>query len=141
IVAAAQLAQASDEARPPTMAPRTFETLRDQAAMQVAARANGHAWEGRESEPARGFELLPPPSDGDLFFDIEGDPFWEARGGLEYLWGVSDANDYRAFWAHDRASEKLALESLVDFVRARLEQDPHLHVYHYASYEPSALKR
>ena len=28
-------------------------------------------------EPARGFELLPPPSDGDLFFDIEGDPFWE----------------------------------------------------------------
>jgi uncharacterized protein len=92
-------------------------------------------------EPARGFALLPPPSPGDLFFDIEGDPFWEARGGLEYLWGVSDAEGYRAFWAHDRESEQRALEDFVDFVRKRLARDPGLHVYHYASYEPSALKR
>ena len=37
-------ARAGDDARPPTMAPRTFETLRDQAAMQVAARTDGHTW-------------------------------------------------------------------------------------------------
>ena len=59
------------------MAPRTFETLRDQAAMQVAARSERARWKVLAPEPARGFELLPPPSGGDLFFDIEGDPFWE----------------------------------------------------------------
>ena len=31
----------------------------------------------------RGFYKLPPPTKGDLFFDIEGFPFVE--GGLEYL--------------------------------------------------------
>jgi uncharacterized protein len=77
IATVAQFAAAPDEARPPTMAPRTFETLRDQAAMQVAARTNGPTWKVLPPEPARGFELLPPPSEGDLFFDIEGDPFWD----------------------------------------------------------------
>jgi len=38
-----ELAHAADEARPPTMAPRTYDSLREQAAMQVAARADGHA--------------------------------------------------------------------------------------------------
>src|SRR5436190_1931796 len=137
-----ELAEARGDERPPKMPVSTFEALREQAALQLQHRRSGeHDLRLLPPEPGRGFALLPPPSAGDLFFNIEGDPFWEARGGLEYLWGVADANDYRAFWAHDRASEKLALESLVDFVRARLEQDPNLHVYHYASYEPSALKR
>jgi len=69
------LAHAPDTARPSTMAPRTFETLRDQAAMQVAAPTDGHTWKVLAPEPSRGFELLPEPSAGDLFFDIEGDPF------------------------------------------------------------------
>jgi predicted RecB family nuclease len=90
IATVAQFACASDDARPPTMAPSTFETLRDQAAMQVAARANDHTWKVLQPEPARGFELLPSPSVGDLFFDIEGDPFWEPGRGLEYLWGIVD---------------------------------------------------
>ncbi len=65
--------------------------------MQVAARANGHAWKVLAPEPTRGFELLPPPSGGDLFFDIEGDPFWEPGRGLEYLWGIVDtAEDVQA---------------------------------------------
>ena len=38
-------------------------------------------------EEGRGFALLPQPSEGDLFFDIEGDPFFE--DGLEYLLGVT----------------------------------------------------
>ena len=36
---------------------------------------------------ARGLNALPEPSAGDLFFDIEGDPF-VGTGGLEYLLGV-----------------------------------------------------
>ncbi len=137
-----ELAEASEDDRPPGMAAAIFDALREQAELQLHhARTGEHVHRLLPPEPARGLALLPPPSPGDLFFDIEGDPFWEARGGLEYLWGVSDADAYRAFWAHDRASEQRALEDFVDFVYQRLERDPGLHVYHYASYETSALKR
>jgi len=137
-----ELAEARVDDRPPGMAAATFDALRDQAGLQLHHRRTGeHIHRLLPPEPARGFALLPPPSPGDLFFDIEGDPFWEARGELEYLWGVSDADGYRAFWAHDRASEQAALEDFVDFVYERLVLDPGLHVYHYASYETSALKR
>jgi predicted RecB family nuclease len=137
-----ELAEARDDHRPPGIAAATFDALREQAQLQLHhARTGKHVHCLVPREPARGFALLPPPSPGDLFFDIEGDPFWEVRGGLEYLWGVSDADGYRAFWAHDRDSERRALEEFVDFVRERLARDPGLHVYHYASYEPSALKR
>jgi predicted RecB family nuclease len=142
IATVGEFALAPDDARPPTMAPRTFETLRDQAAMQVAARANGHAWKVLLPEPARGFELLPPPSDGDLFFDIEGDPFWEPGRGLEYLWGIVDtAGTFRPFWAHDRAQERRAVEGVIDLIRERRAADPAMRVYHYATYEVTALKR
>ena len=76
-------------------------------------------------EPARGFELLPPPSAGDLFFDIEGDPFWEPGRGLEYLWGFVDtARAFTPFWAHDRAQERRAVEGVIDLIRERRAADP-----------------
>jgi uncharacterized protein len=142
ITTTAALAAAPDEARPPSMPPRTFETLRDQAAMQVAARGDGPAWKVLPSEPARGFELLPPPSAGDLFFDIEGDPFWEPGRGLEYLWGIVEAaGAFTPFWAHDRAQERRALEGVIDLIREHRAADPAMHVYHYAAYEITALRR
>ena len=89
-----------------------------------------------------GFALLPDPSPGDLFFDIEGNPFWDEQGSLEYLWGVTDADDsFEPLWAHDHAGERAALEALVDRVYARLLEHPDVHVYHYASYEVTALRR
>ena len=142
IATVAQFAHAPDDARPPTMAPRTFETLRDQAAMQVAARASGHTWKVLTPEPSRGFELLPDPSARDLFFDVEGDPFWEPGRGLEYLWGIVDpAGTFRPFWAHDRAQERRAIEGVIDLIREQRAADPAMHVYHYAAYEVTALKR
>lgn len=48
---------------------------------------------------------------------------------------------FRAFQGLDRSREKAAFEQFIDFVCARLERWPDLHVYHYAAYEPSALKR
>ena len=68
------------------------------------------------------------------------------EGGIEYLLGVGwIASDgkfaYQAFWGHDEAGEKAAFEALIDFVTERLAVAPHLHVYHYASYEPTALGR
>ena len=95
--------------------------------------------------PGFGLACLPPPSAGDIFLDFEGDPFVD-EGGLEFLFGYAfkDAagiESYKADWALSRADEKAAFERFVDFVIARLEVHPDLHIYHYASYEPAALKR
>ncbi len=140
----AELARATSADRPPRVGPHTFETLRRQAALQVAQRSGGEpSYELLQPEPERGFARLPPPSPGDLYFDMEGDPFFDQ--GLEYLFGVTSIEDgqtrFRAFWATDRAQEKQAFEGFVDFVHERLERFPDLHVYHYAPYEPTALKR
>jgi predicted RecB family nuclease len=142
----AHLAVAQPDMEIPRMTPSTFEALRDQADLQYDARVTGrHVYHLLEPAPKRGFELLPKPSPGDLYFDIEGDPFWAADRGLEYLFGVLWRADggtaFRAFWAHDRESEKRAFEELVDFFHERLRADPNMHVYHYAPYEPVVLKR
>jgi predicted RecB family nuclease len=134
------------DAPPATDVPRlhaaTFEKLRSQAALQLGHRRTGlHAYELLVPEPERGLGLLPALSRGDLFFDIEGDPFWEPGRGLEYLFGVLDSDGFRAFWAHDRDEERRVFEAVVDLFHERLRKDPGLHVYHYAAYEPSALKR
>jgi len=139
----AELAVAPEAGRPATMQPRTFETLRDQASLQLERRrTDEHVIRILAPEPSRGFALLPRPSRGDLFFDIEGDPFWAPDRGIEYLWGVTDnERRFHAFWAHDEDGEKRALQVFVAFVHEQLAADPGLHVYHYASYETAALKR
>jgi predicted RecB family nuclease len=125
--------------------PPTLERLARQADLQVAARTTGHRYELLRPERLRGFGLLPEPSTGDLFFDMEGYPYFESTRGLEYLFGVM-LNDgagwrFKAFECLDRAGEKLAFEQFIDFVYERLLVDPGLHIYHYASYEPATLKR
>ncbi|MGD9797706.1 MAG: TM0106 family RecB-like putative nuclease [Acidimicrobiia bacterium] len=120
----------------------TTDRLRLQARLQLEQRRDGRIrHELLEPEPGRGLLSLPAPSPGDLFFDMEGDP-WAGDQGLEYLFGVVDASGgYRAFWAHDDRAEKAAFEAFVDHVLAALERHPDLHVYHYAPYEVSALRR
>ena len=100
--------------------------------------------------------MLPEPSPGDLFFDIEGDPFFgsEDVDGIDYLFGViepgrPDANGqpaFHAFWSIEggtvtTGAERRAFEAFIDLVTDRLESDPSLHIYHYAPYEPTAVKR
>lgn len=87
---------------------------------------------------------MPPHSENDLFFDIEGYPLIE--GGLEYLWGITyfDNNGNRAFrdfWAHDAREEKQAFEAFIEWVYHRWLNDPSMHIYHYAQYEVVACKR
>jgi RNase_H superfamily/AAA domain len=93
-------------------------------------------------QPESGFALLPEPSPGDLFFDFEGNPFWDREGSLEYLWGILDADRrFTPLWAYDHDTERAAFERFVDLVHERLARFPDMHVYHYASYEITALRR
>ena len=89
--------------------------------------------------PPAGLCRLPAPCDGDVFFDIEGDPF-VGEHGLEYLFGYDTPGGRSAVlhdgWATDPKSERATFEAFVDFVIARRERHPDLHIYHYAQYEP-----
>ena len=123
----------------PDLAEATMAGLQQQARLQYASRGRPTPqFEFLPIEPNRGLCALPEPAPGDLFFDIEGDPFAEVDG-LEYLFGVWDPSNpgepYRAFWGHDRAEEKRAFEAFIDFVMARWQAHPEMHVYHYAAYE------
>ncbi|HVL92579.1 MAG TPA: TM0106 family RecB-like putative nuclease [Acidimicrobiales bacterium] len=126
--------------------PSTLDRLTAQARLQVRQRATGVTTSELVApvEAGRGLCLLPAPSPGDLFFDIEGDPF-VGDAGVEYLLGVVEAAgpgaSYRAFWGHDPAGEKRAFEAFVDLVGERLAAWPDMHVYHYGSYERTALCR
>ena len=139
----AALARADDGARPSGMADETFAKLRGQARLQLVARERGRdEYELLPLQADTGFALLPAPSSGDLFFDFEGNPFWDHEGSLEYLWGQTDADDaFLVRWATDHDGERAAFEAFVDEVHARLAAHPDLHVYHYAQYEITALRR
>ncbi|HEY7600537.1 MAG TPA: TM0106 family RecB-like putative nuclease, partial [Candidatus Limnocylindrales bacterium] len=131
--------------------------VREQARLQVEGEDAGRvlhellepdAGEDGALLPGRGLAALPEPSPGDLFFDIEGDPF-AFEEGLEYLWGVvepglRDADGrptYHQVWALTKEAEKAAFERFIDFVVARRRADPCLHVYHYGSYERGRVAR
>jgi predicted RecB family nuclease len=124
----------------------TLERLRSQARLQMVNRITGkHCVEVLPPLERRGFARLPEPNEGDLFFDMEGDPVFSAQGSLEYLFGFhfvdEGDNRYKAFWARDRSGERKAFEDALDFITTRIEMYPNAFVYHYASYEQTALKR
>ncbi len=65
----------------------SYARIREQARIQVEARAAGVSkFELLPVEAGFGLTRLPEPSDGDIFLDLEGDPF-VGEHGLEYLFG------------------------------------------------------
>ena len=139
--------------------------IRAQAEIQVRGEREGRVIAER-IPPARdregvlvpnvGLLMLPEPSPGDLFFDIEGDPFFgsDEVDGIDYLFGVIEPGRvgadgqtaFHVFWSIERgtvttAGERAAFEAVIDLVTDRLRADPNLHVFHYAPYEPTAVKR
>ena len=140
----------------PKLAADTLEKLVAQAHLQCQTRADRLK---RQDAPARyeilpqvgangesvGLAALPPDHLADEYFDIEGYPL--LPGGLEYLFGVCFFNeqtgtlDFSDWWAHDRNEEKLAFEGFIDWVFERWKSNPDMHIYHYAAYEVSAVRR
>jgi predicted RecB family nuclease len=156
--------------------------LQDQARMQsgtgAAEGAVSYVKDGEQHtisyrvNPENTLAELPAPSDGDIFFDFEGDPLWQESStgiwGLEYLFGVVEAplpggglhggeregggrhgdgrhGDgpivFKPFWAHSREAEKQAFLDFLAYVEDRRRHFPDMHVYHYAAYEKTALRK
>lgn len=138
------LAGCDADARVQGIGDEVLDRLAHQARLQLHQRTTGERLvEPLPAARGRGLERLPRPDAGDMFFDMEGDPLFE--GGLEYLFGVVTLHHgeerFHSFWAHDRDEERVAFQEAVDFMTARLREYPQAHIYHYASYEETALKR
>jgi len=105
----------------------------------------------RINDPSKqiGFEILPEPDESDLFFDIEGYPMYynsiNKSSGLEYLFGVFYKSfgefTFKKFIATNYLEEKKAFEELIDFLYSHLKKNNNAHIYHYNSYEETALKK
>ena len=140
--------------RPKRGSAAPYERAREQARVQLEGRERGAPYyELRPREPQRGLARLPEPSPGDVFFDIEGAPFVGTQG-FEYLFGWATLGaggqpEYHARWAFGAdgergsfaAGERAVFEEFIDYVEARRKAHPDLRIYHFAPYEPSALKR
>jgi predicted RecB family nuclease len=125
--------------------PEVLQRLHEQAELQLIQRQTGaHEYRMRPAEEGRGFQRLPKSSEGDVFFDMEGDPLFD-EGGLEYLFGYVTADggteQFTATWGRNRGEERRALEEFVDAMTERRTRFPDLHIYHYNHYEVTALKR
>lgn len=139
------LARLTAGAEVPGLGSAVLERLRAQAAAQVASES-GETPSVTVREAAA-LSAIPEPSEGDLFFDFEGDPMYQERlpdgtprWGLDYLFGMIDPDEhFTALWAHTHDEERVALESFLDMVAARRAAHPDMHVYHYAPYERSHL--
>ncbi|MGA1332076.1 MAG: TM0106 family RecB-like putative nuclease [Ilumatobacteraceae bacterium] len=146
---------ANTTSAPDDIRPEAFERLQNQARLQLISReaksVDALAKPVYEFvlplQERRGFNLLPEPSPGDIFYDIEGHPY-RGEEGLEYLHGLAWVDDigtmhYKEIWAHDEDSERLALQQVVDFIYERIAEPKFgdLRVYHFGHYEPSALRR
>ena len=123
--------------------------IREQARLQVHGREEGRLiyelLDGVEDD--NGLAALPAPSSADIFLDLESNPYVLDQG-LEYLIGIvtPPANSggepvYETHWSFTRSEEKKAFETFIAKVIGRWRRNPEMHIYHYAPYEPTAIKR
>jgi predicted RecB family nuclease len=123
--------------------------IREQARLQVQGREEGRLiYELLDGvEDGNGLAALPSPSSADVFLDLESNPYVLDQG-LEYLIGIvtPPANSggepvYETLWSFTRSEEKKAFEAFIAKVMERWRRNPEMHIYHYAPYEPTAIKR
>lgn len=132
--------------RPSRGSLESYISVHGQARVQWRGKQeNANVYDLLPLEPNRGLARLPNPSAGDIYFDIEGDPFF-GEGGIEYLFGYAFQNEggkleYKKIWARTRQEERSAFDQFMTFVMGRLKRYQNLHIYHFAPYEPSAIKR
>jgi len=137
----------------PELHEENFARLHRQAALQLESRERPDAPPVYElvvatDDPVfgHGFDLLPAPDDGDVFFDFEGHPFWKPQHDLFFLSGLfyQDRRGRFAYdgrWAHDLDEQARMVKGLVEFFATRRRAHPGMHVYHYNHTERSSMER
>ena len=140
----AELAATEPDTKIPDLSRDVFLRLRSQAILQHHKATTGEdKYEVIPFPPGKGFTRMPVPDEGDLFFDMEGDPLYP--NGLEYLFGVcyfkGKEKLFKPLWAHDHKEEKKTFKRFMGFLANHLAEHPHAHIYHYNHYETTALKR
>ena len=142
-----QLAALNDIQVIPVMNSDLLKRLREQASIQIATQEDAQrpAYRVRPHEQqAGGLALLPAPDAGDIWFDMEGFPDPISGEKLEYLFGACYRDEagelkFMPWWAHTPAKENQAFNGFIQWVQERRVRYPNLHVYHYASYEKTAI--
>ena len=143
---------------------QTLARVREQARIQVAGEDAGEIRSERLApvrledgtlDPIEGAARPPSPSPNDLFLDLEGDPF-ALEEGVDYLFGIlepgrRDERGEPTFHALLVARRRRPGHGGRRAAGLRADDRPHqrptrqptptIHVYHYASYEPTALGR
>jgi predicted RecB family nuclease len=135
------------ERRPARGSGEALVKVREQARVQFTGREQSRpVYELLPLEVGQGLSRLPDPSLGDIFLDLEADPF-AGDGGFVYLFGmvapptVDGEPEYEYRWSFTPQEERDGFEWFVDAVMHRWERHPDLHIYHFAPFEPSTLKR
>ena len=123
--------------------------IREQARLQVQGREEGRlVYELLDDiEDGNGLAALPTPSSADVFLDFEANPYVLDQG-LEYLIGFVTLPaksgiepTYETLWSSSRVEEKKAFETFIAAMLERWRKNPEMHIYHYAPYEQTAIKR
>ena len=143
----AELARLEPVPKPARGSRAALLRVREQARVQHRGRERGvpsHELK-QPLDHDHGLALLPAPTGDDIFLDLEGNHFAE-EGVREYLFGYlattpGGAAAYTAHWATTLEQERTAFERFIDLGLATRRRNPGAHVYHFAPYEPAALKR
>jgi predicted RecB family nuclease len=123
--------------------------IREQARLQVQGREEQRPiYELLDGvKDGNGLAALPSPTSADMFLDLESNPYVLDQG-LEYLIGIATLPTnvaiepiYESLWSSCRSEERRAFETFIAKVMERWHQNPEMHIYHYAPYEPTAIKR
>ena len=143
----AELAVLDPVPDPPRGSKLALVRIRDQARVQQVGRETGASYHELKEpfDAEHGLALLPVPTPDDIFLDFEGDHFAE-DGVHDYLLGYVTRGPegepvYTGIWAANLTEERAAFEQFMDLVTEIRARNPEAHVYHFAPYEPTALKR
>ena len=91
--------------------------------------------------------MLPEENPGDVYFDLEGYPFYDIRSSetMEYLYGAAYKNSDGEMefkddlWADNHYEEEEIFCKFVEWIEDRIKKYPNLKIYHYAHYEKTSL--
>ena len=113
------------------IAVKPLTKLKVKARLQHERKTGDPSYKRLKLEAGNGYDLLPKPNKGDVFYCVERDPYFE--GGIDYLHGLRWGQHYEPFWSLERDAECEAVAGLMDFLYGRFKNPSSAHVYHYGS--------